>query len=192
MGYSSEQHARETGALANSIANKEPGAEARLFHEYGSDVLRFLTRLTGDPSLAEDLTQDTIIVVLQKLRGDGLREANKLSSYVYQTARQLYLGWLRKSANRTILAPSLDYVESGIDAPDSQCLAEVDREVLRECIGRLRLTRDRDMLTRHYVYDQSKDEICEALQLTEEQFDRVISRARHRLRDSDHLQALLV
>jgi DNA-directed RNA polymerase specialized sigma24 family protein len=42
--------------------------------------------------------------------------------------------------------------------------------------------RDRDVLIRFYLNDESKEDICAALGLSDEHFNRVIFRARNRFR----------
>jgi RNA polymerase sigma-70 factor (ECF subfamily) len=174
---------RNADEIAHAVAQGKRDAETRFVTRFRPGVLRLLERLTGDSVLAEDLTHDTMIVVLQKLRNNGLRDANKLSSYAYQTARYLYFCWLRKSSSRLVLLGSLDNVESGVPLPEHQLLSEIDREHLRRSINDLKVARDREILMRHYVHEQSKPEICEALVLSSQHFDRVISRARHRLKE---------
>ena len=172
----------ESDDIVHAIAQGKRDAEARFVAEFRPGILRLLERLTADAALAEDLTHDTMIVVLQKLRSDALRDASKLSSYAYQTARYLYLCWLRKSSNRLVFSESLDNLESGIPLPEHQLFSDIDREHLYRSINDLKVARDREILMRHYVHEQSKPEICEALLLSSQHFDRVISRARLRLR----------
>ena len=46
----------------------------------------------------------------------------------------------------------------------------------------LKNARDREILFRSFVLDHDKIEICEALELSKENFDRVIYRAKRRFR----------
>ena len=62
-------------------------------------------------------------------------------------------------------------------------IADERRESLLENIDGLNLERDRQILLRFYMQEQTKDEICDALLLDKDHFDRVISRARKRLRE---------
>jgi len=47
----------------------------------------------------------------------------------------------------------------------------------------VRLVRDRELLVRFYLQEESKEELCRAFGLTELHFNRVIHRARDRFRD---------
>ena len=168
--------------IVRAIETGDARAEACLFKYYQPRVLRVLAYQTGDAALAEDLTHDTLIAVLEKLRSGAMRDASRLSSYVFQTARFQRLCWLRKSANRVELGGSLDDVESQRAMPESEYFIEMERRELHRSIDGLTVERDREILMRHYVHEQSKSEICEALLLSSQHFDRVISRARLRLR----------
>jgi len=49
-------------------------------------------------------------------------------------------------------------------------------------IEQMKVPRDREILYRFYVRDQGKPLICDALDLSNAHFDRVINRARNRFR----------
>jgi RNA polymerase sigma-70 factor (ECF subfamily) len=59
------------------------------FNQIRSDLLNYLARLTGDPELAEDLTQDAFIRVL----GKGLEEksTSDFRAYLFRTAINLMI-----------------------------------------------------------------------------------------------------
>jgi len=48
----------------------------------------------------------------------------------------------------------------------------------------MKTERDRDILQRHYLGDEDKGLICEALELTSAHFDRVLCRARQCLKST--------
>ncbi len=155
--------------------------EAALAQQYRKRLVAMLTRLTKDPDRAEDLAQDALIIVINKLREGGIREPEKLSAYIYSTARFLYFGWLRKKDNKVELTDNLENFETSAPTPENTLeMDETAREVAIS-IEQLNIPRDREILTRSYIREQSKEEICNALLLSAEHFDRVISRARKRL-----------
>ena len=174
----SEDSRRSTASLIATAISEE-----QLVSEYRASLNRMLRRITGDEARAEDLTHETLMLVLEKLRGEGLRDPEKLSSFVYSTARYLHLGWNRKRSNQEICSDHMDeQVDAGTDI-EQAIIQEEARESLMENIGGLNLERDRQILLRFYMQEQTKDEICEALVLDKDHFDRVISRARKRLRE---------
>lgn len=69
-----------------------------LVHAYQSQVWRFLRHLLGDPSLAEDVTQETFIRVYRKL--DTFRSRSKFSTWVFSVARNAGIDALRSRQRR--------------------------------------------------------------------------------------------
>ena len=60
-------------------------------------VYRFCLRLTSNPTTAEDILQESLIQALQNL--DKLREPGAFLSWVFQIARNCFLGQIRKRKN---------------------------------------------------------------------------------------------
>lgn len=81
---------------------------------------------------------------------------------------------------------SSDDLESVPDDDDNPDFAGLDREqwakAARLMLEELPTPRDRDLLVRFYLNDESKDDVCAALGLSDEHFNRVIFRARNRFR----------
>jgi RNA polymerase sigma-70 factor (ECF subfamily) len=58
------------------------------------------------------------------------------------------------------------------------------RQSVRESILSLKNSRDKEILYRYYINEHDKDEICQHLDIDFRHFDKVISRARSRLREA--------
>lgn len=168
--------------LVSEIGTGNPRAEEIFYRRYHKGLVIMLEARTRDRSRAEDLAQDALLTVLTRLRGKGIDHPERLNSFVHQTAKYQFIGWLRKSVNKTELMPSVDdHAEEKVSVED-----EIDKDNLRsnvrQLIGELKVVRDREILYRFYVRDQAKLVICEALDLTPAHFDRVINRARNRFK----------
>jgi RNA polymerase sigma-70 factor (ECF subfamily) len=142
-----------------------------------------LTKLTHDPDRAEDLAQDTLIVVLRRMQDGGIREPDKLSAFIFSTARYLHIGWLRKHINKMEAMGGMEDFECLGQKQEDALQATQDAELIRRSLLELRKPRDREILMRSYLADQPKQEVCEALLLSTDHYDRVISRARQRLKE---------
>ena len=142
-----------------------------------------LLKRTGDHQLSKDLSQDTFIIALQKLRAGKVRKPESLAAFLRQTAVNLSIEHYRKE-KRYI------YQEDGIIAlqtPHIYKKAEhVDRQhaakLLETTIQELANSRDREILQRFYLLDEDKPQICSALELSAAHFDRVLYRAKQRMR----------
>ena len=63
-----------------------------IYERYSADVYRFAVHLSGDRTLAEDITSETFVRVWTARRDSGRATVN---SYLLTIARHLYLGELR-------------------------------------------------------------------------------------------------
>lgn len=143
---------------------------------------------TGDNFLAEDICQETWRIMLEKFRGLGsgvMENPQLLPAYIHQTALNLFLAEEKKTVRRRT---DVDH-EALADVVDENCEAAVDelartrmQKRVREVIDGLQNARDRLILYRYYIQEQSKEQICRELSLDSRHFDRVAHRARDRLR----------
>ena len=174
----------DMGELVRRIMAGDPQAESRLAQCYSRSLSYLLRRLTGDPTLAEDLHQETFRVVLEKLRKGEVREPEKLAGFIRGTAKNLWISDYRK-ARRRGEATELGEAPEPLDpAPSAlaRVLLEEDRRHVRRILEELKLERDREILLRFHLAEQSKEEICEALGLTSRQFNVTLFRARQRFK----------
>ena len=96
--------AEAAAELARRIAAGDAAAESELVERYSRGVLYLLRRTTRDPDLADDLHQETFRVVLERLRGKGIAEPERLAGFIRSTARNLFIGDYRKRARRDTLS----------------------------------------------------------------------------------------
>ena len=86
---------QQQSSLAERIRGHEPAAEEELVSLF-SDRVRFMVLArTRDPEVARDLAQDVMLAVVRALRGEQLRESERLAGFVYGTARNVLNNYLR-------------------------------------------------------------------------------------------------
>ena len=174
----------EDTALVNGIFNGEKICEERLVSKFRGRLKSYLVQYLGDMARAEDLAHETLLIVLQKLRNEIIAEPSKLTAYVFSTAKYVYIGWRRKKANQVELRDSMDDLVSERVDMEQVLMHGERRRHLHESIDQLSTRRDRDILSRCYILEQSKNEICAALTISPTHYDRVIYRAKTRLRSN--------
>ena len=167
-------------SLVARIGEGDRTAESTLVTRYRRGLVLMLEGMCGNRAHAEDVAQETLLIVIQNLRKRSLEKPGALKSYIHQTAKFEFIGRTRKRDNQNVLTDDLDSI-SGQCATDEETwtLAEV-KHLVKDYIGQLKLARDRDVLFRYYVLDQAKGDICASINMSPVQFDRVISRARKR------------
>src|SRR3954451_23465902 len=86
------------GELSRRIREGDVSAESELIRQFEPGLRVLLRRRTGgDHGLLQDLVQETLLIVIQRLRGSGIEEPEKLAAFAAQTARNLSIGSLRKA-----------------------------------------------------------------------------------------------
>jgi RNA polymerase sigma-70 factor (ECF subfamily) len=171
--------------LVERIRQGDVMAEEQLARRYGPKLEYILRRHAREPSLAADLRQEALIVVIERLRETGLEEPDKLAAFLHQTAVNLALGEARTYYRRNTW-PNSEALDRA--ATSEPLIADrIEREELARLVKRLldelNQPRDRDILRRFYLGEEPKESICATLELTAAHFDRVLYRARKRFRE---------
>ena len=142
-----------------------------------------ILRRVRDPEVAADILQDAAVTTLEKLRSGEIAHPENVGGYLYRVA----LNHLRNHRRKDRTALSSADALSVLTAPDEPEWERVGRpqwaEAARRMLQQMPAARDRELLIRFYLNDEEKGQICRELRLSEEHFNRVIFRARHRFRE---------
>lgn len=185
-----EAAGEDVADLVRRIQAGDPAAESELVARFSRGLLLMLRRLVQNPALADDLHQETLALVLGKIRRGEVREPEKLSGFIRSTARNLFIADRRKEARYRALdegeeeggSPASALADRG-PAPLDRVLAEEEARQVQRLLSELRFDRDRQLLLRFYLSDESKEEICADLEIEPERFNKVLFHARERLRE---------
>lgn len=91
------------GHMVRRILAGERSAEEELVRRYHRGLATIVGRIARDPSVTEDICQETFQLVLEKVRGGDLREPEKLSGFICSVARNLAIDHFRQAATRETL-----------------------------------------------------------------------------------------
>src|SRR5688500_8472060 len=173
------------GEPARRTRERDTSAESPPIRQFEHGLRVLLRRRTGgDAGLPQDLVQETLLVVIQRLRGAGIDEPQRLAAFAAQTARNLAIASLRKAERQKTDVDS-DATNRNADPGQGVVGIASDREAalaVRALLRELPQPRDRLMLKRFYLDDHDKDTICREMDLTEAAFNQALSRARRRFR----------
>jgi RNA polymerase sigma-70 factor (ECF subfamily) len=172
--------------LCERIHASDPKAEALLVERLQPGLRLILHRATGgDLDLAHELCQETLIIVIKRLRTSTLREPSELAAFAAQTARNLAIAHRRKDARRRTQA-DLDSVNMAFDLgrsqPEEVAVGRLGA-IVQRLLDQLPTERDRSILKRFYLHEEDKDTICHDLSLSDLAFNQVLFRARNRFRE---------
>ena len=172
--------AQQQSSLAERIRGREPSAEEELVRIFADRVRFLVLARTRDPEAARDLAQEVMLAVVRALRGEQLREPERLAGFVYGTARNLINNYLR-TRSRSPREESLDaalHLPSPPDpVDDSERIA-----LVRRALGILGST-DRRILLMTLVEGLKPGEIGVRLALTSEMVRARKSRALKKIID---------
>jgi len=187
---------------ADVVALAQQGREAayrELIRRYERPVFSLIFRMVRDRELAEDLTQDSFIKVLNHI--DRYRPEFKLSSWLFKIANNVAIDHLRRRSIDTVSmdgsphAETADAIEASsfeVSGHQESALDELaSRELgtaIERAISHLRPEYRSCILLRH-VEGRSYEEIATTLDLPLGTVKTYIHRARHELRRAlEHLR----
>ena len=131
----------------------------------------------------DDRLHDIFLMVVEAIRGGKLREPGALPSYIHGIARLSNCSTIGVRARRRRLYGSLRHwvvARSGRPNPEDQLAHKQQVGIMRDLLATLN-DREREVLTRFYLHEQPKEQICDELDLTDTQFRLIKSRAKQRL-----------
>jgi RNA polymerase sigma-70 factor, ECF subfamily len=173
----------EAQVLTQRIGGGDTTAEGDLVRRYSGQLFRLLLRLTRDTALSEDLHQETFRIVIARLRHRVLSEPGKLPQFIFRTGRNLALDNYRKRLRR---GQDAGFPEDFTDPAPGQLeslLCSERAAIVRRLLSEVSPDRYRQILERFYLAGEDKSRICAALGLGDLHFNRVLFRARQRLKD---------
>lgn len=181
---------RRLVAMVGRIEAGDALAEAELVAHFSPGLRVILRRLAGDAALADDLHQETLAVVLRKIRARELRQPESLAAFIRATARNLFIADRRKEARYVELGeepaadPGLPAAFSSAGGhPLHRLEAQEEALLVRRLLGELRHPRDRELLVRVYLREEEKETVCRELGLDPGHYNQLLFRARQRLRE---------
>jgi RNA polymerase sigma factor (sigma-70 family) len=138
-----------------------------------------------DPEVAADILQDAAVTTLERLRRGEIAHPENLGGYLYRVAIN-HLRLHRRRERMVRYAPDTTQLELLTDEAPSP-----EREFVRSdwtwaatrMLSEVQPVRDRELLIRFYLNDESKEDICRHFRMSSEHFNRVIFRARNRFRE---------
>lgn len=183
MLQSARQDAVPDQELVHRISAGDRSAETELIERYQRGILLILLKHTGNAQLAKDLCQDTFVVILRKLRAGQLNNPDKLAGFISRTAVNISIQHFRREKRYIypkdgIFGPQVTHNDRKGEKLDRSTI----RDVLENVMSQLAVARDREILQRYYLSDDDKQIICLDLEISSAHFDRVLYRAKQRMR----------
>jgi len=159
-------------------------AFAVLVDRYQAYVFTIVLRYVPERELAEELAQDVFVKAYRNL--GGFRGDSKFTTWLYAIVNTTCLSQVRKRKDGTVL-PGDEAMSriAGIDAantaPSSRLEGQTRKQLLENAIRQLP-EGEGQVITLHYILEQSIDEVCQITGLTEANVKVKLFRARQKLK----------
>jgi RNA polymerase sigma-70 factor, ECF subfamily len=171
--------------LVRRVASGDAHAEEEVVRRYKQGISIIVSRIVQTHPINEDICQETFRITLEKMRREEIREPERISGFICGVARNLAIDYVRKLRKLT----NLEEIGMAEQVPDpkpdqfEQLWRKERTAIVRQVINELKVKRDRDIIYRHYIAEEDKDQICADLGLPRDQFNRVIFRALKRYKE---------
>jgi RNA polymerase sigma factor (sigma-70 family) len=149
----------EDSKLLDALRNSDDSALEELFHRNRRPIASLVTRNHGTEDDVEDVLQEALVVLWERIRKGSYEYQAKLSTFIYATAKNI---WLRKLARQRRELPA-DGETFEIPDTNSTPLEELEEneriiavQQAMEKIG----NPCRDILLLYYWEEQSMDDIA--------------------------------
>ena len=168
--------------LVERVHEGQPAAMEELYAIFARGIRYFLLRSLG-PDDIDDKVHDCFLIVTQAIRNGDLREPDRLMGFVRTVVKRQIAGSIdlavQQRRTRVEFDDTLLSVSDWREDPERTMLAKQRAEIARKVLSSVS-RRDREILDRFYVQEQTQERICADMSLTYNQFRLLKSRAKAR------------
>jgi len=144
--------------LIRSIAAGDKHAMQILFARHNVRVFRFVLRLIGDKSAAEDLVSDVFLDVWRQ--AGRFQGRSQVTTWLLAIARNKALSALRDRSTEELDEDAAAAIEDPQDNPEATLENRQKSEIVLKCLTQLSPT-DREVIDLVYYHEKSIDEVAE-------------------------------
>jgi RNA polymerase sigma-70 factor (ECF subfamily) len=173
----------DDGTLARLIASSSPetavAAEAELYRRFAPRVRLFGLKHLRDDAAAHDLAQQALLVAIERLRANDVREPDQIASFILGTSRMLAQAQQRTERRRAEIRSEYAHLMPVSVEPST---AAVDRTQIEHCLRQLG-ERERTVLVLTFFADRPAAAIADAVGMSPGAVRVARHRALGRMRD---------
>lgn len=161
--------------LVRHFKNGDTDAFDVIYASYYKPIYYYINKMVNDKTLADDLTQETLIKVLGGLK-DADEEKN-LSPWIFRIAHNTCVDYLRKNRVNFELIDNINCYDTETNSPEYHFLNKEKQNKIKEVLLRISGKYQTALLLRDFN-DLSYREIASLLKLNESTVKTLIHRAR--------------
>ena len=160
----SANQATSDEVLIGRIAKGDRLAMQVLFARHHVRVYRFVLRLIGNPTVAEDLISEVFLDVWRQ--ADRFEGRSAVSTWMLAIARFKALSALRKKPDEELDDEAAESIEDASDNPEVALEKKDKSAVLRQCLEKLS-PEHREIIDLVYYHEKSVEEVAEIVKIPE-------------------------
>lgn len=180
-GAESPEEQPRWSALVERIRANDNDALEELYRIFSRGIRYYLCRHLG-PQELDDKVHDTFLIVVQSIQSGALREPERLMGFVRTIVRRQVAAFIDEAVQSRREFADLEVggrVPDVRQNPEQNAIHEQRTNLMMKVLKGIS-QRDREILTRFYLYEQPQEQICEEMNLTDTQFRLLKSRAKAR------------
>jgi RNA polymerase sigma factor (sigma-70 family) len=167
--------------LVERIQKDEQVALEELYRVFSRGMRYYLCRQLGPQDL-DDKVHDCFLIVVQAVQRGELRDPERLMGFARTIVRRQIAGHIDSAVqnrrNQVDLDSSVPLPDCGMN-PEAVAMTREEEELAVSILKGIS-RRDREILTRFYLEEQTQEQICSEMKLSETQFRLLKSRAKAR------------
>ena len=144
-------------ALISLIADGDKRAMQVLYARHNVRVYRFVLRLTGNQSLAEDLVSEVFLDVWRQ--AEGFESKSQVSTWLLAIARYKALSALRRRTDEHLDDHMAATIEDTADDPETVVGTKDRNNIVQKCLTQLSPAH-REVIDLVYYHEKSVDEVA--------------------------------
>src|SRR5467141_2205935 len=144
-------------ALIRLIADGDKRAMQVLYARHSVRVYRFILRLTGNQSLAEDLVSEVFLDVWRQ--AEAFESKSQVSTWLLAIARYKALSALRRRTDEHLDDQMAARIEDTADGPEAQVNTKDRNALVQKCLTELSPAH-REVIDLVYYHEKSVDEVA--------------------------------
>lgn len=143
--------------LISLIADGDKRAMQVLYARHNVRVYRFIVRLTGNQSLAEDLVSEVFLDVWRQ--AEGFESKSQVSTWLLAIARYKALSALRRRTDEHLDDQMAASIEDTADSPETVVDNQDRNTVVQKCLRQLSPAH-REVIDLVYYHEKSVEEVA--------------------------------
>jgi len=176
-----ESDAVDWAGLVERVHQNDESGMTELYRLFAKGIRFYLCRQLGAQEI-DDKIHDTFLIVVKSIRRGDLREPERLMGFVRTVVRRQVAAHIDHLVHRRREHVNLDVGSRLADVrrnPEQNAAFHQKTALMTEVLREMS-ERDREILTRFYLREESQEQICDEMNLSETQFRLLKSRAKAR------------